>query len=178
MRIHLVTMPWHPIDLPSLQVGLLHALVTRNRPDDDVREFHGSLLWAEFLLKRSDGRLRPGDYVTVGSDSIFDGLGDWVFTGVLYDDPSWGVARSRDYALRRGISIGTASDMRVHAAGGGAAAAHPALACAPYGDLTCEFPVGGPPAAAAPSFRVCSAPSRRPAPSGGRSPHWRRPCWP
>ncbi|MCP3820863.1 hypothetical protein NLX86_23035 [Streptomyces sp. A3M-1-3] len=67
---------------------LLHALLTRTRPDDDVREFHGSLRWAEFLLERSDGQLRPGDHVAVGSDSIFDGLGDWVFSGSSTTTPT------------------------------------------------------------------------------------------
>src|SRR5689334_15287061 len=109
-------MPWHPIDLPSLQLGLLHALVSRTRPRDEVREFHGSLRWAEFLLERSGGRLRPGDYVRVGSDSIFHGLGDWVFSGALYDDPEWGTARLRDYAVRHGIDVETACEMRAHAA--------------------------------------------------------------
>ncbi|MGW1657407.1 RiPP maturation radical SAM C-methyltransferase [Streptomyces atratus] len=116
MRIHLVTMPWQPLELPSLQVGLLHSLLHRTRPDDEVREFHGSLRWAEFLLERSQGTLRPGDHVAVGSESIFDGLGDWVFSGVLYKDPGWGVARLKDYASRRGIDIGTATAMRTHAA--------------------------------------------------------------
>ncbi|MET8947133.1 RiPP maturation radical SAM C-methyltransferase [Streptomyces sp. NPDC004542] len=116
MRVHLVTMPWHPIDLPSLQLGLLHRLVRQARPRDEVTEFHGSLRWAEFLLERSGGRLRPGDYVEVGSDSIFHGLGDWVFSGVLYDDPDWGTARLRDYAAARGVFIDTALAMRPYAA--------------------------------------------------------------
>lgn len=116
MRVRLVTMPWHPIDLPSLQVGLLHSLLRQARPDDQVSEFHGSLSFAELLLERSGGRLRPGDYESVGSDSIFHGLGDWVFSGVLYDDPDWGVARLRDYAADRGICVETASEMRLHAA--------------------------------------------------------------
>jgi ribosomal peptide maturation radical SAM protein 1 len=115
MRVQLVTMPWQPIDLPSLQVGLLHRLLRRARPDDEVGELHGSLRWAEFLLERSGGALRPGDYVAVGSDSIFHGLGDWVFSGVLYDDPGWGVARLRDYARRHGLRVDTASAMRQHA---------------------------------------------------------------
>ncbi|WP_275297596.1 RiPP maturation radical SAM C-methyltransferase [Streptomyces sp. CdTB01] len=110
-----MTMPWHPIDLPSLQVGLLHTLVSHTRPGDEVREFHGSLRWAEFLLKHSGGRLRPGDYVRVGSDSIFHGLGDWVFSGVLYDDPDWGAGTLRDYAGRRGVAIDTAVEMRRYA---------------------------------------------------------------
>lgn len=118
MRIQLVTMPWHPIDLPSLQVGLLHRLLRQTRPDDEVAEFHGSLRWAEFLLERSDGQLRPGDYEVIGSDSIFHGLGDWVFSGVLYEDADWGVAQLRDYAARRGIGVSaaTAFEMRPHAA--------------------------------------------------------------
>ncbi|MEV7521045.1 RiPP maturation radical SAM C-methyltransferase [Streptomyces sp. NPDC091371] len=116
MRVHLVTMPWQPIDLPSLQIGLLHALLTRTRPADEVREFHGSLRWAEFLLERTDGLLRPADHAEVGSDSIFDGLGDWVFSGVLYADPDWGVARLGAYAASRGIPVDKAHAMRVHAA--------------------------------------------------------------
>ncbi|MFI6877529.1 RiPP maturation radical SAM C-methyltransferase [Streptomyces sp. NPDC050400] len=119
MRVQLVTMPWHPIDLPSLQVGLLHQLLRQVRPDDEVREFHGSLRWAEFLLERSGGRLRPGDYEAIGSDSIFHGLGDWVFSGVLYEDDDWGVARLQDYARSRelcGDTIDTVTEMRVHAA--------------------------------------------------------------
>lgn len=116
MRIQLTTMPWQPIELPSLQIGLLHALLAEARPDDEVLEFHGSLRWAEFLLKRTGGRIRPDDHIVVGSESIFDGLGDWVFSGVLHDDPDWGVTRLAEYAERRGIDIGTASEMREHAA--------------------------------------------------------------
>ncbi|MCE0447109.1 hypothetical protein LT493_30005 [Streptomyces tricolor] len=44
------------------------------------------------------------------------GLGDWVFSGVLYDDPGWGAARIRDYAADRGVFIGTALAMRPYAA--------------------------------------------------------------
>ncbi|MGW7386196.1 RiPP maturation radical SAM C-methyltransferase [Streptomyces sp. NPDC054794] len=131
MRVQLVTMPWHPIDLPSLQVGLLHRLVRQARPADEVTEFHGSLRWAEFLLERSAGRLRPGDYVAVGSDSIFHGLGDWVFSGALYDDPDWGTARLRDYAAARDVFIDTALDMRPYAAGFIAACAAEVLATRP-----------------------------------------------
>ncbi|MEV5613448.1 RiPP maturation radical SAM C-methyltransferase [Streptomyces sp. NPDC052225] len=119
MRVQLVTMPWHPIDLPSLQVGLLHQLLRRTRPDDEVREFHGSLRWAEFLLERSGGRLRPGDYESIGSDSIFHGLGDWVFSGVLYEDDEWGAARLREYARERDLcadTLATVFEMRGHAA--------------------------------------------------------------
>ncbi|MEU6770380.1 RiPP maturation radical SAM C-methyltransferase [Streptomyces sp. NPDC046759] len=131
MRLHLVTMPWHPLDLPSLQLGLLNRLVRQARPVDEVTEFHGSLRWAEFLLEHSGGRLRPGDYVSVGSDAIFHGLGDWVFSGVLYDDPGWGLARLRDYAAARDVRIDTALAMRPYAAAFVTACADEVLAAEP-----------------------------------------------
>ncbi|MEV6834687.1 RiPP maturation radical SAM C-methyltransferase [Streptomyces sp. NPDC051133] len=131
MRVHLVTMPWHPLDLPSLQLGLLGPLVRRACPDAEVAEFHGSLRWAEFLLERSAGRLRPGDYVAVGSDAIFHGLGDWVFSGVLYDDPGWGTARLRDYAAERDVPVDTAVAMRPYAAAFIGACAAEILAAGP-----------------------------------------------
>ncbi|MFF2199978.1 RiPP maturation radical SAM C-methyltransferase [Streptomyces sp. NPDC058145] len=131
MRVHLVTMPWHPLDLPSLQLGLLNRLVRRTRPADEVTEFHGSLRWAEFLLERSGGRLRPGDYVSVGSDAIFHGLGDWVFSGVLYQDPAWGLARLRDYAAARDVPVDTAVAMRPYAEAFVAACAAEILAAEP-----------------------------------------------
>ncbi|MEV8556456.1 RiPP maturation radical SAM C-methyltransferase [Streptomyces sp. NPDC051917] len=131
MRVHLVTMPWHPLDLPSLQLGLLNRLVRQARPEAEVAEFHGSLRWAEFLLERSGGRLRPGDYVSVGSDAIFHGLGDWVFSGVLYDDPDWGLARLRDYAADRDVLVDTAVAMRPYAAAFVAACADEVLAAEP-----------------------------------------------
>ncbi|MET8770219.1 RiPP maturation radical SAM C-methyltransferase [Streptomyces sp. NPDC004658] len=131
MRVHLVTMPWHPLDLPSLQLGLLQEIVRRARPGDEVTQFHGSLRWAEFLLERSGGRLRPGDYVEVGSDAVFHGLGDWVFSGVLYDDPRWGEARLKEYAAGRDLFIDTALAMRPYAAGFIDACATEVLAAGP-----------------------------------------------
>ncbi|MFJ4583575.1 RiPP maturation radical SAM C-methyltransferase [Streptomyces echinatus] len=131
MRVHLVTMPWHPLDLPSLQLGLLNRIVRQARPGDEVTEFHGSLRWAEFLLEHSGGRLGPGDYVEVGSDAIFHGLGDWVFSGVLYDDPGWGLARLRDYAASRDVFIDTALAMRPYAASFVDACATEVLAAGP-----------------------------------------------
>ncbi|WKX73915.1 RiPP maturation radical SAM C-methyltransferase [Streptomyces sp. XD-27] len=131
MRVHLVAMPWQAMDMPSLQVGLVRGLLGRARPDDDVSEYHGSIHWAEHLLHRTDGLLRPADYVTVGSESIFDGLGDWVFSGALYDDPDWGVQRLKEYAAKHGIAIDTALAMRPYAAEFIALAADEILAAGP-----------------------------------------------
>ncbi|MFF7656447.1 RiPP maturation radical SAM C-methyltransferase [Streptomyces sp. NPDC007983] len=116
MRINLVSMPWQAIDMPSLQVGLLHALLNRVRPGDVIGEYHGCLRWAEFLLEHSVGELTPFEYSKVGSDGIFDGLGDWVFSSVLYEESGWGTENLQKYAAERGTDISEALAMRPHAA--------------------------------------------------------------
>ncbi|GAA2051999.1 RiPP maturation radical SAM C-methyltransferase [Streptomyces cheonanensis] len=116
MRVSFVSMPWQSLDMPSLQVGLLRTLVTTTRPADTVTEYHGWLHWAEFLLDRSAGALSPTDYMSVANDQIFDGFGDWVFSGVLYDDPDWGTEQLIRYAGKTGTPIDTVLGMRPHAA--------------------------------------------------------------
>jgi ribosomal peptide maturation radical SAM protein 1 len=51
----------------------------------------------------------------VAEEGLFDGLGDWVFTGVLHDDPEFGVDTLRSYARERGLDIGLVRRMRQHA---------------------------------------------------------------
>lgn len=115
MRIALVSMPWHALEMPSLQVGLLHSLIAKERPADEVTEYHGWLRWAEFLLKHSGGELTPQEYMTVADDQVFDGFGDWVFSGCLYDDEQWGVDQLTAYAARTGTCVESVLRMRPYA---------------------------------------------------------------
>jgi ribosomal peptide maturation radical SAM protein 1 len=115
MRICLISMPWQAIDSPSLPVGLLHARLREARPGDEVAEYHAGVRWAEFLLERSGGEITPGDYVRVAEGGIFHGLGDWVFSGVLYADPDWETGRLKRYAERNGVEIGHVLRMRPYA---------------------------------------------------------------
>lgn len=131
MRITLVSMPWQALDMPSLQVGLLHSLITRTRSADEVTEYHGWLRWAELLWERTGGELQPSDYTTVATDQVFDGLGDWVFAGSLYDDDQWGVAQLTAYAAERGTSLDAVLAMRPHAGAFIAQAAREILASEP-----------------------------------------------
>ncbi|MGW1432312.1 RiPP maturation radical SAM C-methyltransferase [Streptomyces sp. NPDC002431] len=131
MRIALVSMPWHALEMPSLQVGLLHSLLTRERPADTVTEYHGWLRWAEFLLTHSDGELTPREYMTVADDQVFDGFGDWVFSGCLYDDEQWGVEQLTAYAARTGTSVDSVLRMRPYASPFIAEAAREVLASDP-----------------------------------------------
>jgi ribosomal peptide maturation radical SAM protein 1 len=131
MRITLVSMPWQALDMPSLQVGLLHSLLSTSRPTDEVSEYHGWLRWADHLLEHSDGELRPAQYVEIANDQIFDGLGDWVFSGVLYDDEEWGRTQLESYARKNGTALATARAMRPLARGFITAAAAEILAAEP-----------------------------------------------
>jgi ribosomal peptide maturation radical SAM protein 1 len=117
MRIHLVAMPWQLLELPSLAVGILHARLRQARPADEVRELHAGIGWAEHLMRCSGGALSPSDYTHLAETGLHHGLGDWVFAGVLHDDPHWGEDTLRRYADRRGLDIRAATAMRAHAAG-------------------------------------------------------------
>ncbi len=59
--------------------------------------YHGGLRFAEFLLERSGGVLTPFDYTMVAEAGFTHALGDWIFSGALYD-PEFGVAGMQDYA--------------------------------------------------------------------------------
>jgi len=113
LDICLVTMPWQALDLPSLPIGLLTTVCReagRQAPDT----YHGNLRWAEFLFERTGGRLAPADYVEVAENGIFQGIGDWVFTGVLHGN-DFGRTAFADYLERYDIDPGRAFDMREHA---------------------------------------------------------------
>ncbi|WBB97204.1 RiPP maturation radical SAM C-methyltransferase [Solwaraspora sp. WMMA2080] len=115
MSVCLVAMPWQAIESPSLPIGLLKAVtVATGRPAPTA--YHGSLRWAEFLMERSDGELSPADYTEVAEVGLFDGLGDWVFAGVLHDDPEFGVETLRRYAAEYGTGIAGPTAMRQYAA--------------------------------------------------------------
>ncbi|WDZ83215.1 RiPP maturation radical SAM C-methyltransferase [Micromonospora cathayae] len=115
MSVCLVAMPWQSLESPSLPLGLLRAAVTRAGLPTP-RTYHANLRWAEFLMARTGEELGPREYTKVAEEGLFDGLGDWVFTGVLHDDPEFAVATLRDYARERDLDITAVSRMREHAA--------------------------------------------------------------
>ncbi|MFE0591389.1 RiPP maturation radical SAM C-methyltransferase [Micromonospora echinospora] len=115
MSVCLVAMPWQSLESPSLPLGLLRAAATRaGLPAPET--YHANLRWAEFLMARTDGDLGPQEYTAVAEEGLFDGLGDWVFTGALHDDPDFGVETLQVYAAERGLDIAPVSRMRAHAA--------------------------------------------------------------
>jgi ribosomal peptide maturation radical SAM protein 1 len=111
----LVAMPWQSVDAPSLPIGLLKAAAVRAGLAAPAA-YHANLAWVEFLLDRTDGELGPAQYQVVADFGLFHELGDWVFTGVLHDDPDFGIATLREYAAERRLEIDTVVRMRAHAA--------------------------------------------------------------
>ncbi|WBB80752.1 RiPP maturation radical SAM C-methyltransferase [Micromonospora sp. WMMD882] len=115
MSVCLVAMPWQSLESPSLPLGLLRAAVTRAGLPTP-RTYHANLRWAEFLLARTDEELGPREYTKVAEEGLFDGLGDWVFTGVLHADAEFAVDTLRDYARERDLDLTAVRRMRGHAA--------------------------------------------------------------
>lgn len=110
----LVSAPWHSLESPSLPLGLLRSATVKAGMTVPVAYF-GNLRWAEFLLEKSGGAIEVADYNEVAENGLFDGLGDWVFTGVLHEDPDFGVVALRSYANARGLEIRLVEEMRSYA---------------------------------------------------------------
>ncbi|WP_019357532.1 RiPP maturation radical SAM C-methyltransferase [Streptomyces sp. AA1529] len=107
MRVLLVNMPWSPIDVPSLALGILKRSAVENRPATSAEVYHANLEYTDWITERTE--FGKGDYEYYALSSYFLGCGDWVFSSALYDDPEW---RTEEFtaALRGKLS---ASRMRM-----------------------------------------------------------------
>lgn len=115
MPVTLVSMPWQSLEGPSLPLGILRAVATRaGLPKPEI--YPAYLRWAEFLMARTGEEINPHDYRGIAEGGIFDGVGDWVFAGVLHRDPGFGVSGLTAHAAARGIDVTQALRMREHAA--------------------------------------------------------------
>ncbi|MEV7614107.1 RiPP maturation radical SAM C-methyltransferase [Streptomyces sp. NPDC089799] len=89
MRVLLVNMPWAPIDLPSLALGILRRSVDEHVPDGEADVLHANIEYVDWITKHTEFTLEDYSYYSLGS--YFLGCGDWVFSSALYDDPQWRV---------------------------------------------------------------------------------------
>ncbi|GBQ02745.1 RiPP maturation radical SAM protein 1 [Streptomyces spongiicola] len=87
MRVLLVNMPWSPIDLPSLALGILKRSVDERVPGAAAEVLHANLEFTDWITARRG--FTADDYQYYSLSSYFMGCGDWVFSSALYDDPSW-----------------------------------------------------------------------------------------
>jgi ribosomal peptide maturation radical SAM protein 1 len=90
MRVLLVNMPWTPIDVPSLALGILKRSVEEKLEGVEVEVVQANLDYVDWITERYEFNLH--DYVYYALGTYFLGIGDWVFSSALYDDPRWRVA--------------------------------------------------------------------------------------
>jgi ribosomal peptide maturation radical SAM protein 1 len=79
--------------------------------------YHGGVKWVEHLQAATSGDIGVAEYLQVAENGLFHGLGDWVFSGVLYDE-SFGVEELAGYASRRdglGVDLDVVGAMRAEA---------------------------------------------------------------
>ena len=87
MRVLLINMPWSPIDVPSLALGLLKRTVDEKAPGAEAEVLQAHLEFADWVTRRTEFTARDYEYYSLSS--YFLGCGDWVFSSALYDDPEW-----------------------------------------------------------------------------------------
>jgi ribosomal peptide maturation radical SAM protein 1 len=116
-QVHLVSMPWHGIGMAPLALALVRGTLARSHPQLAVTEHFANILWAEYLLAESGGSVLPQHYHEVAETGLPLGLGDWIFAGVLYRDPTWRLSELTGFAGRYGYDISSAVRMRALAEG-------------------------------------------------------------
>lgn len=115
MRIALVSAPWNLLEIPSLPLGILSATADRCHRRPEIEQFYVNLDWAEYLLDVSGGEITPADYGYVANLGVWYGMGDWIFTSALYDEPDWRRAEFTAHLEREGIPAGRSYDMARYA---------------------------------------------------------------
>ncbi|MFC0529786.1 RiPP maturation radical SAM C-methyltransferase [Phytohabitans kaempferiae] len=86
LRVLLVCMPWLGLHLPSLALSTLAPLVRGLDFVDGLDVRYVNIEWAQYLRDRTGGRIGSGEYSAI-SENDFSAIGEWVFSGSLYDRP-------------------------------------------------------------------------------------------
>ena len=81
MRVILVTMPWQVITMPSLPLGILHAILEREGRHE-VQERYANIDWVDFMARHGEGRPGRNAYIAI-ENSYLHAVGDWIFSAAL-----------------------------------------------------------------------------------------------
>ncbi|MFV8133092.1 RiPP maturation radical SAM C-methyltransferase [Streptomyces syringium] len=100
MRVTLVNMPWAPVDLPSLALGILKRSIDEGVPGAHADVLHANIDYVDWITERRDD-FSLADYEYYSLASYFLGCGDWVFSSALYDDDAWRVTEFADAMGRK-----------------------------------------------------------------------------
>ena len=94
MRVILVNMPWALVDVPSLALGILRSRARQAVPDVEIEIIHATFDYFDWVHETEGGDgggFALDDYHHYSLRTYFQGLGDWVFSSALHDDPEWRV---------------------------------------------------------------------------------------
>ncbi|MEU6708212.1 RiPP maturation radical SAM C-methyltransferase [Streptomyces wuyuanensis] len=89
MKVLLVSMPWAPVDLPCLGLGILKTAAEAGVENCRVGIHYANLDYIDWIKSRVD--FTSDDYTYFSFRSYFHGVGDWIFSSALYEDPMWRV---------------------------------------------------------------------------------------
>ena len=78
-------MPWQALGFPSLPLGLLHSVIRQRLPEVEVSEIYANLRWADRFALRGIPIARYDEL----SNTVFRGIGDFVFSGALHRSDTW-----------------------------------------------------------------------------------------
>ncbi|MDT0264368.1 RiPP maturation radical SAM C-methyltransferase [Jatrophihabitans lederbergiae] len=113
MKLLMIAMPWQGLDTPSSALGILGPCVRRDAVGWDVDDLYANLRWAEHLIRETGGAITAADYETV-AEQVFHGVGDWVFTPVLYDVDGYRRTEFAEFLQLRNIDPVAAVEMQRH----------------------------------------------------------------
>src|SRR5689334_20036447 len=103
MKVALVNMPWHALELPSIAVGILHEVAASVIGPGNVHDYYANLMWADYLIEQSDGAIGPAEYAWVANYGFFYGMGEWIFAHCLNPEVSRLDYQYADYLLKKNV---------------------------------------------------------------------------
>jgi ribosomal peptide maturation radical SAM protein 1 len=113
MKVLLVSMPWAAVGYPSLALGILkREAASQGRAE--IETVYANLDFVDWISERASLSYRAYEYFS--DESYFLGLGDWIFSSALYDDPGWRVSEFLRLARSEGAPqemIDLANDLHV-----------------------------------------------------------------
>jgi ribosomal peptide maturation radical SAM protein 1 len=104
MKVLLVTMPWHSLSYPSLALGILKKKAALEAPHVVVDDCYASLRFAEYVFGLHPDPHWPVLYNNL-SDTVFTGIGDWIFSSALNEAASWNAGEMERTLRANGLDV-------------------------------------------------------------------------
>ncbi len=101
----LASMPWQPVDTPSLALGTLAAYVAGARPDRLISQEHLYLDWYRLLLDNFGDERAAGIYAAVAETGAYTQVGDLIFASTVLGHPETKLRRFVELLPLDGVTL-------------------------------------------------------------------------